>query len=349
MKNNQKIKLTQYSSGAGWACKINAKDLTQVLSKLKSINNTSKFSGYEKFDDCAIYPIDKEKSIIQTVDFFTPIVDDPYLFGKIAANNSLSDIYAMGGTPLFALNIVAFPTDKLPLEVLSSILQGGQDKCNEDNVNILGGHSIKDDSPKYGLAVTGIIENKKIIKNSTAKINDAIILTKQIGTGIISTAIKKGNSNLEIENIAIKTMLHSNKNASKIMQNYKVNACTDITGYGLLGHLNEICSSSNLTAHLDFKKINFIDGVEDLAKQDIIPGGTKNNYNFYKANVNFKNSIKTHQRFMLSDAQTAGGLLITCTKNQSDKLVKSLNQNTNFESKIIGYMDNPKDYNIFVN
>ena len=317
------------------------------MGKLNKINST-KFSGYEKFDDCAIYPIDKEKSIIQTVDFFTPIVDDPYLFGEIAANNSLSDIYAMGGTPLFALNIVAFPTDKLPLEVLSSILQGGQDKCNKDNVSILGGHSIKDETPKYGLAVTGIIENKKIVKNSTAKENDVIILTKQIGIGIISTAIKKGYASKQIEREAIATMLQSNKKASEIMQKYKINACTDITGYGLLGHLNEICSSSSLSAYLNFKNINFINGVEELALKDIIPGGTKNNYDFYKSNINFNSSIKLHQKLMLADAQTAGGLLIICPENQSKKLVTSLNENANFKSQIIGYMNKFKNKNIFI-
>ncbi len=321
--------------------------MTQVLGKLKTVSS-SKISGYEKFDDCAIYPIDNKKSIIQTVDFFTPIVDDPYLFGKIAANNSLSDIYAMGGNPLFALNIVAFPTDILPLDVLSNILQGGEDTCNEGNVNILGGHSIKDKTPKYGLAVTGIIENSKIIKNSTAKDNNVIILTKQIGTGIISTAIKKGCATKKIEKEAIKTMLHSNKNASEIMQNYKINACTDITGYGLLGHLNEICSSSNLSAHLNFQKINFIDGVEELAIKNIIPGGSKNNYNFYKSNIHFSDKIKNHQKYMLADAQTAGGLLIICSEDQSQKLLYSLNENTDFESTIIGYFSKAKEKNIFV-
>ena len=239
MKNNKNIKLTHYSAGAGWACKISAKDLTQVLGKLKNFNNTNS-SGYEKFDDCAIYQIDNDKSIIQTVDFFTPIVDDPYLFGKIAANNSLSDIYAMGGTPLFALNIVAFPTDELPLDILTEILKGGQDLCSNSNVNILGGHSIKDATPKYGLAVTGIIDNNKIIKNSTAQNGDVIILTKPLGTGIISTAIKKGLADKDLEKKAIEIMLLSNQKASIAMQNNNVSACTDITGYGLLGHLNEI-------------------------------------------------------------------------------------------------------------
>ena len=206
MENDKNIKLSQYSSGAGWACKISAKDLTQVLSKLNNSRNNNS-SGFEQFDDCAIYPIDDKQSIIQTVDFFTPIVDDPFTFGQIAACNSLSDIYAMGGKPLFALNIVAFPTETLPLSILSDILKGGENICKKAEVNILGGHSIKDDSPKYGLAVTGIIDNNKIVKNNTAKVGDVLILTKPLGTGIITTAIKKGLANTQSKEEAIKSML----------------------------------------------------------------------------------------------------------------------------------------------
>ena len=347
MKNKQNIKLTHYSSGAGLACKISAKDLTQVLSKLKGPDN-NKNSGFEQFDDCAIYALDNEHSIIQTVDFFTPIVDDPYLFGKIAANNSLSDIYAMGGKPLFSLNIVAFPTEELPLEILSEILKGGEDFCNEANINILGGHSIKDNSPKYGMAVTGIIKNNQIIKNSTAKKMDTIILTKPLGSGIITTAIKKDLATNKIKNDAIELMLTSNKNASKIMQKSKINACTDITGYGLLGHLNEMCISSNLSAMINFDDINFIDGVEKLAKNGVIPGGTKNNFNFSKQDISFEKNIKEHQKFMLSDAQTAGGLLIATPHEKANDLLEKLNKNSKYASKIIGSFIEKGNKNIFI-
>ena len=347
MKNLSKIKLSKFSSGAGWACKIGAKDLTQVLSKLKGPDSKNN-SGFEQFDDCAIYEIDNNQSIIQTVDFFTPIVDDPYLFGKIAANNSLSDIYAMGGTPLFALNIVAFPTEELPLEILSDILRGGEDVCSEANINILGGHSIKDNTPKYGMAVTGIINNDKIIKNSTAKNNDVLILTKPLGSGIITTAIKKEVATREIKNNAIELMLTTNKYASKAMQKSKINACTDITGYGLLGHLNEMCVSSNLSAKINFDFINFIDGVEDLAQNGIIPGGTKNNFNFNKKDIKFDKNIKEYQKFMLADAQTAGGLLISTPNERSSQLLKELNKNSKYDSKIIGSFIAKSDKNIFV-
>ena len=317
------------------------------MSKLKGPDN-NKNSGFEQFDDCAIYALDNEHSIIQTVDFFTPIVDDPYLFGKIAANNSLSDIYAMGGKPLFSLNIVAFPTEELPLEILSEILKGGEDFCNEANINILGGHSIKDNSPKYGMAVTGIIKNNQIIKNSTAKKMDTIILTKPLGSGIITTAIKKGLATNKIKNDAIELMLTSNKNASEIMQESKINACTDITGYGLLGHLNEMCISSNLSAMINFDDISFIDGVEKLAKNGVIPGGTKNNFNFSKQDISFEKNIKEHQKFMLSDAQTAGGLLIATPHEKANDLLEKLNKNSKYASKIIGSFIEKGNKNIFI-
>ena len=225
MNLNKKIKLTEFSPGAGWACKISANDLTQVLSKLNSLN-INKSIGFETFDDCSIYPINDKQSIIQSVDFFTPIVDDPYLFGQIAATNALSDIYAMGGKPLFALNIVAFPTEKLNLNILSDILNGGIDKCKEVNIPILGGHSIKDDVPKYGLAVTGIIDNNQIIKNNTAKYNDDIILTKPIGTGIITTAIKKNICGKTLENKVIEVMNTLNNKSAEFNALDKITART---------------------------------------------------------------------------------------------------------------------------
>ena len=347
MKNDLKIKLSHYSSGAGWACKISAKDLTQVLSKL---NNSldSNTSGFEQFDDCAIYPIDKNKSILQTVDFFTPIVDDPFTFGQIAACNSLSDIYAMGGNPLFALNIVAFPTDNLPLSILSDILKGGEDICQKAKVNILGGHSIKDESPKYGLAVTGIIENNKIIKNNTAKVGDILILTKPLGTGIITTAIKKSLADDVSKNEAIKSMLTLNNETSLAINDIGVSACTDITGYGLLGHLNEMCDSSNLTANININNIDFLSGVKKLAENGIIPGGTKNNLDFYKKHIKFKNTIKNFQKYMLADAQTAGGLLIAVPEKKSKILLDRLNTNSDYTSKIIGFLTEQSNNNILV-
>jgi len=318
------------------------------LSKLNSLN-INKSIGFETFDDCSIYPLNDKQSIIQSVDFFTPIVDDPYLFGQIAATNALSDIYAMGGKPLFALNIVGFPTEKLKLDILSDILNGGIDKCKEINIPILGGHSIKDDVPKYGLAVTGIINNDQIIKNNTAKYNDDIILTKPIGTGIITTAIKKNLCDKSLENKAIEIMNTLNNRAAESMMEFEINSCTDITGYGLLGHLNEMSKGSNLSAKISYNSVPVINGVSELALNKIIPGGTKKNYDFIKDHVKFDEKITEHKQFILSDAQTSGGLLITCPKSESKKLIKKINQKSSLKATIIGEFIKKKNKRIICN
>ena len=316
------------------------------MSNLKNTSLHSTIGGFSSFDDCGIYKIDEEKSIIQTVDFFTPIVDDPYLFGQIAAANSLSDIYAMGGVPLFALNITAFPSEKIPLDVLSEILQGGVDKCNSANISILGGHTIKDDVPKYGLAVTGLINNNHIIKNNTSKTGDDIILTKPIGSGIISTAIKKELANEHTVQEVIKIMNTLNDKSSSIMRKYRVNACTDVTGFGLLGHLNEMCKGSNLSATIHYKSVPLIAKTEKFASEGIIPGGTKNNLKFLKNVLLFSDSIQEFQKLILADAQTSGGLLISCKKSDSKKILHELNEKTDFVSKIIGEFRDKEKYNI---
>ncbi len=317
------------------------------MSNLKNIIPNSSIKGFESFDDCGIYKMNEETSIIQTVDFFTPIVDDPYLFGQIAAANSLSDIYAMGGVPLFALNITAFPSDKIPLNVLSEILQGGIDKCNEANISILGGHTIKDDIPKYGLAVTGLIDNNSIIRNNTAKENDDIILTKPIGSGIISTAIKKELTEKDIIKESIGVMNTLNDKASDIMKKYNANACTDVTGFGLLGHLNEMCSGSNLTAELYYNNIPLISGTKEFASKNIIPGGSRKNLDFLNEKIWFSDSIQKFEKLILADAQTSGGLLISSNKAESKEMLNELNQETQFTSKIIGEFKAKKEHNIY--
>ena len=316
------------------------------MSKL-NIKPSDRTKGFENFDDCGIYKLNNKQSIIQTVDFFTPIVDDPYFFGQIAATNSLSDIYAMGGTPLLALNIVAFPTEKLSLDILAEILKGGADKCYDANTPILGGHTIKDDVPKYGLSVTGIVDNDKIILNSTAKVNDDIILTKPIGSGILTTGIKRDIVKKDTIKTVIDVMNTLNDYSSKILYKYKVNSCTDVTGYGLLGHLNEMCKGSNLTAKIFFNSVPIINQVIDLAKNNIVPGGSKKNLEFNIKDIKFKSNFPEYKKLILADAQTSGGLLISCPKSNSDKLIQALNKDSKkYKSIIIGEFMNQSNYNI---
>jgi len=288
---------------------------------------------YESFDDAAAYALNNE-TILQTVDFFTPIVNDPYDFGRIAASNSLSDIYAMGGKPLFALNIVAFPSDDLPLEVLADILKGGSDVTSEAGIPILGGHSIKDKEPKYGLVVTGT-PIKKPMLNSTAKSGDFIVLTKPLGLGIISTAIKKEIASESMIRESIDVMTYLNKDASEAMMSAGANACTDVTGYGLLGHLLEMCKGSNLSADIDFKSINFIEGAKELSADGIVPGGTKRNYSFIENDVKFSEQLEMYQKYLLADAQTSGGLLISISPDNFDTLSSSLS-NAKYQATKIG-------------
>ena len=344
------IKLTSYSSGAGWACKINPKDLGKILEKLNKTNLElpNNVVGYESSDDCSIYPIDNNNLLIQSLDFFTPIVDNPYDFGRIAAANSLSDIYAMGGKPIFALNITCFPTDDLPLEVLHEILRGGSDIAKQAGIPILGGHSIKDKEPKYGLVVSGIVNKKQIIRNNNAKINDNLILTKPIGTGIISTAIKREiASKNDIKNI-VDIMTDLNIKASNAMNQTTINACTDITGYGLLGHLKEMCGSSKVQANINFEKIPLIENTMNFAKKEIIPGGTKRNFEYLNEFLNFNTKIPMFKKLIMSDAQTSGGLLISVSKENTNYLIDELNKQKCLTTSIIGNISK-KESNYLIN
>lgn len=336
MKN---IKLTSYSSGAGWACKINPKDLGEILEKLSKneLLFNKDIKGYQTSDDCSIYPIDDENLLIQSVDFFTPIVDNPYDFGRIAAANSFSDIYAMGGKPIFALNITCFPTDDLPLEVLHQILKGGQDIANDAGVPILGGHSIKDKEPKYGMVVTGLVKKEQLVRNNNAQLGDFLVLTKPIGTGIISTAIKRGNAKeIDIENV-VQVMVDSNVKAANAMNEVGANSCTDITGYGLIGHLKEMCESSNVNAVINVKDIPMIDGVSYYASnEENIPGGTKRNYDYFNSVVKYQADEQKINKLQLYDAQTSGGLLISVSEKKKDSLLSSLKKQKCLSYSVIG-------------
>ena len=282
--------------------------------------------------------------IIQTVDFFTPVVDNPYQFGQIAAANALSDIYAMGGKPLFALNIVGFPINDLPKSILTNILQGGADKADEAGIPIVGGHSVDDKEPKYGLVVTGEIHQDRIWKNSGARPGDALVLTKKLGTGIIATGIKKGVATQDSIEDAINSMSSLNKNSAQELREYNVNAVTDVTGFGLLGHLKEICENSNVSSKIKFQDLVFLDGAKELAMEGIMPGGTRRNLKSVEKVVSFGKKISELEQLLSADAQTSGGLLISMPIKDAKSFVKKVDN----QAAIIGQVTEKRPYLIRV-
>ncbi|MEE8335819.1 MAG: selenide, water dikinase SelD, partial [Candidatus Neomarinimicrobiota bacterium] len=300
-------------------------DLAQVLGQLTIPADDRVVVGFDGADDCAVVRLDKGRLLLQTVDFFTPVVDDPYQFGQIAAANSLSDIYAMGGKPIFALNIAAFPIKDLPKKILVDILQGGADMANEAGITIVGGHSIDDKEPKYGLVVTGEIKESDLITNAAARPGNILILTKPLGTGIISTAIKKEIAPQEVIDQAVESMTALNSSAADLMLKYKAASATDVTGFGLLGHLGEMCRASRVSAKVEFSKVNFLKDVKRLAQENIIPGGTRRNLDYAAGFTSFSPSISQVQRLMLADAQTSGGLLISIDPKRADEYLKEFN------------------------
>ncbi|MBL7014624.1 MAG: selenide, water dikinase SelD [Candidatus Marinimicrobia bacterium] len=283
--------------------------------------------GFDGADDAAAVRLDDGKILVQSVDFFTPVVDDPYLFGQIAAANALSDIYAMGAKPLFALNIVGFPINDLPKKMLSTILQGGADKATEAGISIVGGHSIDDKEPKYGMVVTGEVDEENMWKNSTAKPGNILILTKPLGTGIISTAVKKGLASEESEQAAAQSMATLNKNAADALSKLTVHAVTDVTGFGLLGHLKEMCEASEVSAKIQFNQLHFLPGVRALAESGIVPGGTKRNLDYVSDFVFFAETLTKAEKWMIADAQTSGGLLISLPKSDADTFLTNFPNN----------------------
>jgi selenide,water dikinase len=275
--------------------------------------------GIETSDDAGVYRLNNSQAIVQTVDFFTPVVDDPYSFGQIAAANALSDIYAMGGRPLTALNLVAFPINKLPKAILLEIIQGGRDKIKEAGAVLLGGHSIDDPEPKYGLAVTGLIHPEKVLTNAGSKPGDYLVLTKPLGIGIITTGIKRGVVDPEDEQQAIRVMAALNKEASLIASEVGVNACTDITGFGLLGHLHEMLKASGVRAEISVRNMPVLDAVWSCLEKGTVPGGTYSNLQYLEKHLELYCSEQW--KLILGDAQTSGGLLLSVPPAKIDVLL----------------------------
>ena len=330
------VKLTEYSNGLGCASKMQAEYLLDVLADMPKITNPDVLIGNDTSDDAAVYKLTNELAIVQTVDFFAPIVNDPYSFGQIAAANAISDIYAMGAKPVFALNVVAFPEKSLPREVLKQILKGAQDKATEAGINILGGHTVKDDEPKFGMTVTGIIHPDKIMDNSHAQPDDVVILTKPLGTGIITTGMKKEITPPDIEKRAIETMSKLNNIAAEVVHEFPVSSCTDVTGFGLLGHFSEMTRGSHVDAEIYFDKLPFIKGLFDLPIIDLIAGGTKNNKEFVEDKVVYREDFSDLNKLIINDAQTSGGLLISLQKKHADNFILKCKEKGLNDACIIG-------------
>lgn len=279
--------------------------------------------GNDTGDDAAVYRLDNNTAIIVTVDFFTPITDDPYEFGVIAAANSLSDVYAMGGKPLVALNIVGFPAE-LAVDMLGDVLKGGYDKAAEAGCLIVGGHTVDDAEPKYGLSVVGLIEPGKEVSNANAQPGDVLVLTKPIGTGIITTGCKQGITPDDILKNAVDVMATLNKGAAEAMMRVGINSCTDITGFGLMGHLRGMAKASKVGAVINASDVPILPGVWDLLEQNVVPGGTFRNMNGVEDSMDWDDALTDQQRLLMCDAQTSGGLLISVTKDKVEQLLSEL-------------------------
>lgn len=348
--NKKNIRLTQLASSAGWAGKLSQGELKGILSKLSSIETDDNILlDHKTGDDAAIYKIDSQISLVLTLDFFAPIVDDGYTYGEIAAANSLSDVYAVGGKPVVALNIAAFPRN-LPKEVISSILEGGFSKAKEANTSIVGGHTIDDNEPKYGLAVTGFVKTGKQITNALAKTGDLLLLTKPIGTGIITTALKNHKNFLKQNdlNIAIDSMKKLNNLASDAMNLYNIKSATDITGFGLLGHLDQMMKSSNKSAIIWNNKIPVFSGSKDLLKKDIYPAGTIRNLEYVEKYIDFPSNLSPIEKKLLADPQTSGGMLMAVPEKNLNKVTDFLENNDSKKIEIIGEITEQKNYSISI-
>jgi len=298
--------------------------------------------GTETGDDAAVYRLREDLALVQSVDFFPPVVDDPYSFGAIAVANALSDIYAMGGTPILGLNIVAYPQG-LPKDILVKILQGGYDKAGEAGLLIVGGHTIDDQEPKYGLAVTGVVRPGAQVTNATAQAGDVLVLTKPIGTGIITTAAKRDAVGPEVLEAAIKSMEMLNHEASHAMMEVGVHACTDVSGFGLLGHLKAMVTGSSVGARIELSQIPLLNGTWELAEQGIAPEGTERNLASLGSSVWWEPSLSNVTKIVLSDAQTSGGLLISVAQEKERPLLNELAGRGIYSPVIIGQVteENP--------
>ena len=336
MNEEQPIRLTQTVTGAGCAAKLAPADLDRALCGLELPVDKNLIIGLDRADDAGVYRISDDLALVQTLDFFPPMVDDPYSFGQIAAANALSDIYAMGGAPKTAMNIVAFPSKKMDISVLRAVIEGGLHTMREAGVVLVGGHTVDDNELKYGLSVTGFIDPRKILTKQNLRTGDKLILTKPLGTGIICTAIKAGMAKPETTKRVIQAMTTLNRKAAITMADYSISACTDITGFGFLGHLAEMVVDSGQGVRISSEAIPLHPEVLEWAAIGLIPAGAYNNRTFRGNFVTFEPGISRSMQDILFDPQTSGGLLIAVETREAADLQKALSEQGITESAIIG-------------
>jgi selenium donor protein len=329
------VRLTRYTHGMGCACKLRPQELEQLLASLPPASDPSVLVGTATADDAAVYRIDDALAVVQTLDFFTPIADDPHDFGAISAANSLSDLYAMGAKPVFALSIVGFPTGRLPLSVLERILAGATEVSRQAGIDIIGGHSVEDTEPKFGLAVTGLAHPDRLLTNAGGQAGDVLVLTKPIGTGVIATAIKRDIADEAVARGALATMRALNRTAAEALQELEVHACTDVTGFGLLGHLREMTAAAGLDAELTIEAIPMLPGARELAAADVVPGGSVENLEHVEPWIDWLPGRSRVEQLLLADAQTSGGLLVALPQEEASRLVATLRQD-GVDAEIIG-------------
>jgi selenide, water dikinase len=319
------VRLTQLSHGAGCACKLGPEALESLLEGLGDSDDPALLVGAATRDDAAVYRLSEELALVQTADFFTPIVDDPYDFGRIAAANALSDVYAMGGEPRLALNLVAFPLAELGSDVLGRILRGGAEIAAQAGVAIAGGHSIDDPEPKYGMAVTGVAHPEDVVRNSTARAGDVLFLTKPIGGGVVTTQAKRGNATAELIARCTEVMVTLNRSAAEAASRVGVSAMTDVTGFGLIGHLRELVNASGVGARVEAGAVPVIDGVQRLVTSgDGLSGGSRRNRAFLEQFTSFDQAVPDERRALLFDAMTSGGLLIAASAERATEMEQAL-------------------------
>ena len=331
-----RIRLTTLSHGAGCACKLGAAELAQVLRHLPSVSDPRVLVDAASRDDAAVFLLSPERALIATTDFFTPIVDDARSWGAIAAANALSDVYAMGGTPLFALNLVAWPRTGLPFDLLGEVLAGAADVAREAGCLLLGGHSIDDAEPKFGLAVTGEVHPDHLMTNAAGKAGDLLVLTKPLGTGLLTTALKRGRLQDADLATAIRVMRSLNAGAARAARAASVHAATDVTGFGLLGHLGNILAGSQLAAELWTENLPVLEHARQMADEGMVPGGSARNLEAAAAMTTFDPDVTETDRILLADAQTSGGLLLAVAPARLELLLSELAREQTLAAAVIG-------------